>query len=140
MSEQNKTLTRRFYEDVFNKKNLNTVDELCAPSFVDHDAAPGQAPGLKGLKEWLSQFLQAFPDLKATIEEMVAERDLVVTRLTCQGTHKGTFMGAAPTGKKISFSAMDMVRIKDGRAVEVWHHGNAAMALMELGVRMPAPK
>jgi steroid delta-isomerase-like uncharacterized protein len=140
MSEQNKTLTRRFYEDVFNKKNLNTVDELCAPSFVDHDAAPGQAPGLKGLKEWLSQFLQAFPDLKATIEEMVAERDLVVTRLTCQGTHKGTFMGAAPTGKKISFSAMDMVRIKDGRAVEVWHQGNDAMALMELGVRMPAPK
>ena len=140
MSEQNKTLTRRFYDEVFNKKNLNTVDELCAPGFVDHNAPPGQGPGLKGLKDWMQQFFQAFPDLKATIHEMVAEGDIVATRLTCQGTHKGAFMGAAPTGRNVTFSALDMVRIKDGRATEVWHEGNDAVVLMELGARMPATK
>jgi predicted ester cyclase len=90
------------------------------------------------MKDWMQQFFQAFPDLKATVHEMVAEGDLVVTRLTCQGTHKGPFMGAAPTGKKVTFSALDMVRIKDGRATEVWHEGNDVPVMMELGVQMPA--
>jgi steroid delta-isomerase-like uncharacterized protein len=140
MSEQNKTLTRRFYDEVFNKKNLKTIDELCAPGFVDHNPAPGQAPGVQGLKDFTQQFFQAFPDLKATIHEMVAEGDIVATRVTCQGTHKGPFLGAAPTGRNVTFSALDMVRIKDGRATEVWHEGNDAVVLMELGVRLPATK
>lgn len=138
MSEQNKALTRRFYEDVFNQKKLDTVDELCAQGFVDHTPAPGQAQGVQGLKDWMRQFFQAFPDLKVTVHEMVAERDLVVTRLTCQGTHKGAFAGAAPTGRNVTFTALDMVRIKNGRATEVWHEGNDVAVLMELGAHMPA--
>jgi predicted ester cyclase len=138
MSEQNKTLTRRFYEEVINKKNLNAIDELCSPGVVDHNPLPGQAPGAQGLKEVFKQFLQAFPDMTATVQEMVAERDLVVTRLTCQGTHKGSFMNAAPTGRKATFTALDMVRVKDGKATEVWHQGDDLVVLMELGVKMPA--
>lgn len=138
MSEQNKTMTRRFYEDVFNKKNLSTIDELCAPGLVDHNPLPGQAPGAKGVKDWFQMFVQAFPDLTVTIHDMVAEGDIVVTRLTCQGTHKGTLMGAQPTGKRVTFRAMDMVRIRDGRATEVWHEGNDAEVMMGLGVQMPA--
>ena len=69
---------------------------------------------------------------------MVAEGDLVATRLTCQATHKGAFMGAQPTGKKVSFRALDLVRIKDGRAVEVWHEGDDAIVMMGLGVHVPA--
>lgn len=138
MSQQNKTLTRRFYDEVFNQKKLATVDELCAPSFVDHSPAPGQGPGVEGMKNWMQQFFQAFPDLKATVHEMVADGDLVVTRVTCQGTHKGAIAGAAPTGKKVTFTALDMVRIKDGRATEVWHEGNDVAVLMELGAHIPA--
>jgi steroid delta-isomerase-like uncharacterized protein len=140
MSDQNKKTTRRFYEEVFNQKKLATIDELCTPGFIDHNPAPGQAPGAQGLKHWMQQFLQAFPDLTVSIDEMVAERDLVVTRLTCRGTHKGAFMGAAPTGKAVSFTALDMVRLKDGRATEVWHEGNDATVLMELGAHMPAAR
>ncbi len=136
MSEQNKTLTRRFYDEVFNKKNFTAIDELCAPGFVDHNAAPGQAPGVQGLKDWCRQFLQAFPDLHATVHEMIAEGDFVVARITCQGTHTGTFMGAAPTGRTVTFSGLDMVRIKGGRATDVWHEGNDAVVMMELGARM----
>ena len=137
-SDQNKTLTRRFYDEVFNKKNFGVIDELCAPGFVDHNPAPGQGSGLQGLKSWMQQFLQAFPDMKVTVHEMIAEGDVVVTRLTCQGTHKGTFMGAAPTGRSVRFSALDMVRIKNGQATEVWHEGNDALVMMELGAHMPA--
>jgi predicted ester cyclase len=138
MSDQNKSTTRRFYEEVFNQKKLATVDELCSPTFVDHNPGPGQAPGPQGLKTWLQQLFQAFPDLTATIDEMIAERDLVVTRLTCHATHKGAFMGAAPTGKKVTFTSLDMVRMKDGRATEVWHEGNDAAVLMQLGAHVPA--
>jgi len=138
MSDQNKTLTRRFYEDVFNKKNLSTMDELCAPGFVDHNPLPGQAPGIKGVKDSFQMFIQAFPDLTVTIHEMVAEGDLVVTRMTFQGTHKGPMLGAAPTNKQVTFRGLDMVRIKDGRAIEAWHEGNDAEVLLGLGVQVPA--
>lgn len=86
----------------------------------------------------MQQFFQAFPDLTVTVHDMMAERDLVETRLTCQGTHKGAIAGAVPTGRKVTFTALDMVRIKDGRADEVWHEGNDVAVLMELGAQMPA--
>lgn len=138
MSEQNKTLTRRFYDEVFDKKNLDAIDELCAPGFVDHNAMPGQGPGVAGLKDMFREYFQAFPDMRLTVHEMVAEGDIVVTRFTGQGTHKGTLMGSAPTGKKVSFSGLDMIRIKDGKATEVWHEGNDAVVFAQLGIRPPA--
>ena len=104
---------------MFNRKNLNAIDELCAPGFVDHSAMLGQSPGPQGLKDSFGQWLQAFPDMSATVHEMVAEGDIVVARLTIQGTHKGPLMGTAPTGKKVTFRGIDMVRIKNGKATEV---------------------
>jgi steroid delta-isomerase-like uncharacterized protein len=137
MSEQNKALTRRFYEEVFGKKNLKVIDELCAPSFVDHSALPGQAPGIEGLKAVLRDYFQAFPDLTVNVQEIVAERDIVVTRFTMQGTHKGSLFGAPPTNRKVTFRGIDMVRIKDGKATEVWHEGDDAVVLLQLGVQLP---
>jgi steroid delta-isomerase-like uncharacterized protein len=138
MSEQNKSLTRRFYEEVFNKKNLAAIDELCAAGFVDHSALPEQPPGAAGLKAVFQEYFQAFPDMSLTIHEMIAENDIVVTRFTGRGTHKGALLGAPPTGKQVSFSGIDMVRIKDGKAQEVWHEGNDAIVFMQLGVQVPA--
>lgn len=139
MSEQNKTVARRFYEEVFNKKNVNAIDELCASNFVDHTAMPGQAPGAKGLKDIFAVYMKAFPDMRVTVEEMVAERDLVVARFTGEATHRGELLGTAPTGRKITFHGIDMLRIKDGKATEAWHQGDDAIALMELGVKLPVP-
>jgi len=137
MSEQNKALTKRFYEEVMNKKNLGAIDELCAPNVIDHFPMPGQGPGAQGMKEALGQFLRGFPDLHVTIEEIVAERDIVVVRARMEGTHNGELMGAAPTGKKVTCHANDMIRVKDGKAVEVWHQGDEVMAMMQLGVKPP---
>jgi steroid delta-isomerase-like uncharacterized protein len=138
MSENNKAMARRFYEEVFNRRNLAAVDELCAAGIVDHNPLPGQPPGVQGMKDTLGAYFQAFPDLRLTLHEMVAEGDIVVARFTGQGTHRGTLLGVAPTGKNVKFTGIDMIRIKNGQATEVWHEGNDAVALGELGVHVPA--
>jgi steroid delta-isomerase-like uncharacterized protein len=138
MSEQNKTLTRRFYEEVFNKKNVNVIDELCAPGVVDHSPLPGQRPGSAGLKDVFRDYFKAFPDMSLTAHEMIAEGDIVVTRFTGQGTHSGPLFGSAATGKKVSFTGIDMIRIKDGKATEVWHEGNDVAVFLQLGIQPPA--
>jgi steroid delta-isomerase-like uncharacterized protein len=137
MSEQNKALARRFYEEVFNQKKLGTIDELCAPDFVDHSAMPGQGPGAEGIKQSFAEMVAGFPDLRVTVHDMIAEGDMLVARFTLEGTHSGTLMGAAPTGKRVTWRGMDMVRIKNGRAVEAWHEGNDAEVFLQLGVQPP---
>ena len=138
MSEQNKTLVRRFYEDVMNKKNMGAIDEIWAQDCIDHSPLPGQAPGMQGFKNSFSMLLKAFPDLRAEINQMVAEGDTVVTRFTWTGTHKGELMGAAPTGKKVTCHGIDMLRVAGGKVVEVWHQGDEMMAMVQLGVKPPA--
>ena len=91
MSEQNKTLARRFYDEVINKKNLGAIDELGSPDFIDRSNKPGQASGLKGSKENTAMFLKAFPDMKVTVEEIVAEGDIVVARVSEPEHTRATF-------------------------------------------------
>jgi steroid delta-isomerase-like uncharacterized protein len=137
MSEQNKVLVRKFYEEVINNKNVDAFDELCSPDFVDHTAAPGQAPGLQGMKDGFAIFHRAFPDQRVNIEEIVAERDIVVTRFSVTAMHKGEIMGAPPTGKYVTFHAIDVFRIRGGKVAEAWHQGDDLMVLMQLGARPP---
>lgn len=138
MSEENKAVVGKFYEEVFNKGNINAIDQICDPKVVDHTPAPGQSgKGVAALKESMAELRAGFPDLKITVEDVVAEKDIVVARFSAVGTHKGTFMGAPATGKKISVQGLDMIRVKNGKAKEVWHYGNEGMALMQIGVKPP---
>ena len=137
MSEANKNVARGFYEDVFNKKNLDALEKYCAPQFRDHHPMPGQGPGIPGVREVFGMFVGAFPDLKFTVEELIAERDLVVARFTVVGTHKGPVFGAPATGKTVTFHGMDMIRVVDGKATDVWHYGDEMMVLAQLGVKPP---
>jgi predicted ester cyclase len=107
MSEDNKALVRRFYDEIFTKKNANAIDEICSPDFVDRNPMPGQSAGHQGMKDSFAGFLRAFPDMAVTIEEMIAERDLVAARFTVTGTHQGEIMGAKPTGNKITVHGID---------------------------------
>jgi predicted ester cyclase len=138
MSEQNKATATRFYEEVINRKKLDVIDELCDPEIVDHNALPGQRPGREGLKDSFGQFLTGFPDLRATVHELIAEGEMLVARFTMEGTHTAELMGTAPTGKRVTFRGIDIVRIRNGRAVEVWHEGNDLEILMQLGVQPPS--
>ena len=116
MSEENKALCRRLVEEGWNKHNLALLDELYADC-VYYNPATGEIKG-EALKQFLASMLAAFPDIRFTIEDLVAEGDKVVTRWSCTGTHQGEFMGLAPTGKQLTPSALDIFRIVEGKVVE----------------------
>ena len=139
MSDVNKALVRRLYEDVFNGRRLDAIDEICDVNFVDHSPLPGQAPGRQGLKDALGLYMRAFPDIRITVEELIGERDLVAARFTGQGTHRGELFGTPPTGRTIVFNGIDVIRCRDGKAVEVWHQGDDMIGLMQLGIKLPMP-
>jgi predicted ester cyclase len=86
---ENKAIARRFNEEVWGKGDEAALEELLAPSFVDHDALPGQTPDLQGHRQVLAAFRGAFPDLDVATEDVVAEGDKVVSRWTARGTHRG---------------------------------------------------
>ena len=121
-------------EEVLNKGNMQAVDELIAPNFVEHNPFPGQAPGVEGLKQAMVALRQAFPDLHVTVDEMLSDGDKVVIRSTMKGTHKGTFMNIPATGKQINVEGIDIVRISNGRAVEHWGVTDNLTMMQQLGL------
>ena len=138
-AEQNKALVRRLMEEVFNRGDISLVDELFAPDFVEHEELPpGIPPGREAVKQLPTIFRSAFPDFKATIDDIIAEGDKVAIRMTWSGTHKGEFMGIPPTGQSVSFGVFDIIRIAGGRVVEHWGQMDNMDMMQQLGV-IPAP-
>lgn len=133
-TEQNKATVRHFVEEVQNQGRLNVIDEICAKDFVDHTAPAGLPSGREGVKMQFTMLRNAFPDMKATLHEQIAEGEKVANRKTVQGTHRGEFMGFAPTGKVVSFEVIDMIRIVDGKIVEYWNSTDRIGLLRQLGV------
>jgi predicted ester cyclase len=138
-TEQNKTIVNRLVEEGINKGNLSLFDELFTPDAVDHLLPPGMPSGAAGNKLFFSMFRAAFPDLRFTIEDVIAEGDYVVQRVTGHGTMKGEFMGMPPTGKHATWSEIDIVRMKNGKIAEHWGNGDQMGMLQQLGLApMPA--
>ena len=138
MSEQNKALLRRFYDEVFHKKNVKAVDEFLAPNAVDHSLPPGTPQGREGVKQLLSMYMTAFPDMEMKAEDMIAEGDRLVSRWTATGTHKGPLMGIAPTGKRITISGIEIVRFQNGKMVEHWEAMDMLGMYQQLGINPSA--
>jgi predicted ester cyclase len=132
MSEQNKAVFRRIVDEVFNQGKLTTADEL-GTGYVEHTPAPGQAPGIEGFKQMVQMFRGAFPDLRLKIEDLIAEGDRVVARMTTSGTHQGEFMGLAPTGKRFTISEIHILRIANGKVLEHWGISDDFGMLQQLG-------
>ena len=136
-TEENKALMRHFYEEI-SKGNLAVVDDLVAADLVEHSPfVPRQAPGRQGTLELFTMIHAAFPDLRITAEDMVAEGDKVVARGTFSGTHKGEFMGIAPTGKQISVGVIEIARIAGGKMVDHWNVVDSLGMMQQLGVFPP---
>jgi steroid delta-isomerase-like uncharacterized protein len=134
MSEQNKAISRRLFEQVWNKGDLAVLDELYAPDLVNHDAQPGLLPGIEGAKQFIGMYLAAFPDTHMVVEDQVAEEDKVVTRWTATGTHKGELMGIPPTGKQVKVSGITIDRLEGGKIVEEWASFDQLGMLQQIGV------
>ena len=136
-AEENKAIARRAYE-IFSSGNLEALEEVIAPDMVDHNAAPGQARGIEGTRQVLGMLRAAFPDLRLTPEDLIAEGDRVVARLMVTGTHQGEFQGLPPTGKQVTMSGIEIVRLAGGKAVERWGEFDILGLLQQLGA-VPAP-
>jgi len=118
--EQNKSLVCRFVDQMLNQRNLDVIDELVAPDFVDHDAPPDQSPGPDGVKRTLEAVQTALADFRVLTDDIIAEGDRVVTRHTAEATHIGPFLGFAPTGRRLRWTAISIYRIAGGRIAERW--------------------
>jgi predicted ester cyclase len=136
-TETNKSIVRRYVEEVQNQGNLTALDELTAPAYVNHSAPPGVPLNREGLKQLATMFREAFPDGQMTIEDMVAEADRVATRKTFRGTHRGELMGIQGTGKTVAIGLMDIARLADGKVVETWHAGDDLGLLQQIGALQP---
>ena len=137
--ETNTALFRRFMEEVANRGNLAAVDEVMAPDFTEHEVLPpGTPPGREGVKQVFAMLRAGLPDLQVTIDDAIATGDKVVCRETWRGTHRGELLGAAPTGKRVEFGAIDIVRVADGKLVEHWGQSDWLGLLQQVGA-LPAP-
>jgi len=134
--EKNKVVVRRLVESV-NTRNWALLDEVMAPDYVDHYALPGQKSGREGYREAFISTTNAFPDFQFTIEDMIAEGDKVVVRMTFSGTHKGEFAGISPTNKRVTYTHIRILRIVGGKFVEDWGFSDRLGALQQLGAIPP---
>ncbi len=131
---ENKAMYRRYIEEVWNKGNLAVLDEIFAPNYVIHEPLPTELPQIEALKQRVTMIHTAFPDHQFTIEDIVAEGDKVVARLTIRGTHKGEFMGIAPTGKQLTVREIEFVRFEGGKLAELWPLVDNLGMMQQLGV------
>lgn len=131
--EENKALVRRCIEEVFNKGNVTAIDEFFAHNFVPA-LHSGVTRDREGYKQFVAAFFGAFPDLHVTVDDMIAEGDKVVFRATNSGTHKGEFIGIAPTGKQVTWTEISICRIKGGKVVEIWSEVDKLGHMKQLGV------
>ncbi|MCA1717233.1 MAG: ester cyclase [Actinobacteria bacterium] len=140
MSEENKALSRRSIEEVFNAGNLDVVDEIVDPDHVHHDPTmPEEGHGLEHFKQFASMYRSAFPDVHIEIEDQIAEGDKVVSRWVAKGTHQGDLMGIAPTGNRVEAAGMTIDRIAEGKIAETWDNYDALGMMQQLGV-IPSPE
>ena len=135
MSEANKNVVRRLVEEVWNKGNLPVTEELFAPNYIHHDAStPDVGLGPDSEKKRAALYRTAFPDMRLTIEDIIAEGDSVTARWSCRGTHKGDLSGIAPTGKQFTISGMTIARFANGKLAEGWVNWDALGMMQQLGV------
>ena len=131
MSE-NKAKFQLLYDEILNKGNLDAFEELCVPNFVKHAIPPSPDYGIEGSKQSVLMLRKAFPDIKYTVEDMIEDGDKLVARWSAKGTHKGEFMGIPPTGKQVAFTGIEIIRVKDGKAVEEWEELDRAGLMQQL--------
>lgn len=125
-------LVRAMCEDVYGKGRTELISDLVHEGFVEHDPLVGTHDA-RGIEQAVQMYHRAFPDMKLEVVACVQGGDMVTARWRCSGTHKGDFMGVAPTNKRVSIEGISMVRVEDGKAREAWVQWDALGLLRTLG-------
>jgi steroid delta-isomerase-like uncharacterized protein len=128
-----KAVVRRNTEEVQSKGNLDVFEEVFADDFVDHTPQPNMIPDKAGVRGLYRSLRAAFPDFRAEIHWQAADGELVTTYKTYHGTHQGTFLGVARTGRKIHFETVDVMRVRNGKITEHWGVANLFSLMQQLG-------
>ena len=136
MSEQNKALSKRNFDEDWNQRKLAVIDELVSDNSVLYDPTVpgGKVTGSQGYRQFVEIYLAAFPDLHFTIQDQFADGDKVATRWTGTGTQTGALMGIAPTGKRSTVTGITIDLYQNGKAVESWVNYDALGMFQQLGV------
>jgi steroid delta-isomerase-like uncharacterized protein len=141
MSEENKALARRWFDDLFNAQNLDAADEITAQDSVNHDPLLTNLPaGPEGDKHVVNLYHGAFPDAQITVEDQIAEGDKVVTRWTGRGTHQGEFMGVPPSGNRVEITGMTINCVSGSKISETWTIYDALGMMQQIGAMPSSPE
>jgi steroid delta-isomerase-like uncharacterized protein len=136
-TEENKRLAREAILSL-SSGDLGAVDQIYAPNYVHHQHHhpndPRDLHGVEAMKTFATELREAFPDFHDTIDIQLAEDELVATRVTSRGTHKGTFLGVEPTNKELSWTGITIDRISEGKIVESWTNWDMMGMMQQLGV------
>ncbi len=132
--DRNREVTRRFSAEVWGQGNVALADELMAPDLVEHTPFPAMAPGLDGHKQVLAMFRAAFPDLKVTVDKVIVEGDWTSLRWHGEGTHTGALMNIPATGRKVTITGIDQLKLEDGKIKERWAEMDTMGLMRQLGV------
>ena len=127
---ENKDIVRRIYEDAISNHNLDLLDHYIVPDYVNHKM-PG---GLQAVKQMFSTLLEAFPDLRMSVDSIGAEGDRVWVRTTMQGTQQGPFMGMPPSGRTFAVTTVNEVRVENGKVAEEWGVTDTLTMWQQLGL------
>lgn len=140
MSERNKAVAQRYFEDLLNGKDHAVVDELIAPDCVlTAPVIPGEVRGIEVVRRGLAAFSATFPDLRFTLHAVIAEGDRVVAYWTMEGTHSGEWLGVPATGKRVSITGCDLFEINDGKITRVHIQADYLGAMWQMGAMGAAP-
>ena len=136
-TEENKRLAREAILSL-SSGDLGAVDQIYAPNYVHHQHHhpndPRDLHGVEAMKTFATELREAFPDFHDSIDIQLAEDELVATRVTSRGTHKGTFLGVEPTNKELSWTGTTIDRISEGKIVESWTNWDMMGMMQQLGV------
>ena len=139
-AEENKAVVLRQEEEIFTRGNLDAADEIYAPGYVGHDPSnPEDVRGPEGAKQAAADYRRAFPDLRVTVEDLIAEGDKVVACLRFRGTHLGELEGIAPTGRRVDCTGIVVSRMEGGKIAEDWANFDDLGLMRQLGAIPPPP-
>ena len=137
MSEENKALVRRWFDEVWNKQRVEAIDEMLAPDGIVHglsDDPESPLAGPSGFKPFHETLRGAFPNVQVIVEDTVAEGDKVAARCSVRAKHSGDNLGIAASGARVDFTGMAIVRIKEGKIVEAWNNFDFMRMNRQIGI------
>jgi steroid delta-isomerase-like uncharacterized protein len=134
MAAQNAELSRRIFEDVWNRKDLDAIDNIISTDYVHHDSNSPAANGIDGYKQFVRYYMNAFPDAHFTIHEAFTDGQNEVTRWTVAGTHEGELAGIPGTGRRFSVTGISIGRVVNGKITESWNSWDALGLMQQLGI------